>query len=180
MKLRETTPSDNWKQGNCSCIQDIQCIRMHNIKTGVDTRRMGPDQIDTDTVNHVLQLLDRIISNKYRNLRDRLTMASSTTAAIQVAWDLWSDSEQSCTWVRWPLGGVILMQQHHQWHVSGVRHKECDHFSNRGFCWNGRVTAYQRLHEHFAPSGLWEVDRFHGGSVMMWAAISHTGRTDLV
>lgn len=45
---------------------------------------------------------------------------------------------------------------------------------------DGRAQVYRRRHERFAANCVQEVDRFGGGSVMMWAAISHTGRTDLV
>lgn len=45
---------------------------------------------------------------------------------------------------------------------------------------DSRAKVYRRRHERFAANCVQEVDRFGGGSVMMWAAISHTGRTDLV
>lgn len=43
-----------------------------------------------------------------------------------------------------------------------------------------RAKVYRRRHECFAANCVQEVDRFRGGSVMMWAAIFHTGKTDLV
>lgn len=45
---------------------------------------------------------------------------------------------------------------------------------------DGRARVYRRRHERFAANCVQEVDRFGGISVMMWAAIFHTGRTDLV
>ena len=45
---------------------------------------------------------------------------------------------------------------------------------------DGRARVYRKRNERFATNCIREVDRFGGGSVMMWAAISHTGRTDLV
>jgi hypothetical protein len=44
----------------------------------------------------------------------------------------------------------------------------------------GHVLSRAVRNEHFANNCIQEVDRFGGGSVMMWAAISHTGKTALV
>jgi hypothetical protein len=40
--------------------------------------------------------------------------------------------------------------------------------------------VYPRRNERFAANCIQEADRFGGGSVMMWGAISDTGRTELV
>lgn len=45
---------------------------------------------------------------------------------------------------------------------------------------DGRARVYRRQNERFAANCIQEVDRFGGGSVMMWAAISHNGKTNLV
>lgn len=45
---------------------------------------------------------------------------------------------------------------------------------------DGRTRVYRRRNERFAPCCIREADRFGGGSVMVWGAISHTGRTPLV
>ena len=45
---------------------------------------------------------------------------------------------------------------------------------------DGRQRVYRRRNERYAPNCLRQVDHFGGGSVMMWGAISYTGRTDLV
>ncbi|XP_048245276.1 uncharacterized protein LOC125376897 [Haliotis rufescens] len=44
---------------------------------------------------------------------------------------------------------------------------------------DGRNRVYRRVYERYAPNCVRQVDRFGGGSVMMWAAISYTDRTDL-
>lgn len=44
---------------------------------------------------------------------------------------------------------------------------------------DGRARVYKRRHERFVTNCVEKVDRFAGGNVM-WAAIPHTGRTDLV
>lgn len=45
---------------------------------------------------------------------------------------------------------------------------------------DGRVRVYRRKNERFANNCVIEVDRFGGGSVMMWGAISYNQRTPLV
>jgi len=47
-----------------------------------------------------------------------------------------------------------------------------------------RTDARARVHTHrkecFAANCIQQVDRFGGGNVMIWAAISYTGRTNMV
>ena len=45
---------------------------------------------------------------------------------------------------------------------------------------DGRQRVYRRRNERFAPNCVREVDRFGGGSVMVWGAITYTTRSDLV
>jgi transposase len=45
---------------------------------------------------------------------------------------------------------------------------------------DGRARVYRRRNKRFAASSIQEADRFGGGSVMMWGAISDTGRAKLV
>jgi hypothetical protein len=40
--------------------------------------------------------------------------------------------------------------------------------------------VHKRRNERFAANCIQEADKFGGGSVMMWGAISETGRTELV
>jgi peptidoglycan/xylan/chitin deacetylase (PgdA/CDA1 family) len=44
----------------------------------------------------------------------------------------------------------------------------------------GRVRVYRRPGERYTAATIQEVDRFGGGSVMVWAGISIDNRTDLV
>jgi hypothetical protein len=46
--------------------------------------------------------------------------------------------------------------------------------------WDGRIRVYRRKNERFANNCVVEVDRFGGGSVMMWGAITYSRRTPLV
>ena len=45
---------------------------------------------------------------------------------------------------------------------------------------DGRTRVYRRRGERYAPNCVQQVDRFGGGSVMVWAGIHHGGRTALV
>ena len=45
---------------------------------------------------------------------------------------------------------------------------------------DGRDRVYRRRHERFAPHCIRQVDRFGGGSVMVWGAISYTRKSELV
>lgn len=45
---------------------------------------------------------------------------------------------------------------------------------------DGRNRVYRRAQERYAPNCVRQVDRFGGGSVMVWAAISYINRTDLI
>lgn len=45
---------------------------------------------------------------------------------------------------------------------------------------DGRARVYRRRGERYAANCVQEVDRFGGGSVMVWAGIRHDGRTALV
>ena len=45
---------------------------------------------------------------------------------------------------------------------------------------DGRTCVYRRREERYAPKCAKQVDRFDGGTVMMWEGIHHGGRTCLV
>lgn len=44
---------------------------------------------------------------------------------------------------------------------------------------DGRTRVYRRPNERFADACVHECDRFGGGGVMVWAGITHAGRTEL-
>ena len=45
---------------------------------------------------------------------------------------------------------------------------------------DGRARVYRRQNERFVANCIQEVDRFSGGSFIIWGAISVTDRTNLV
>ena len=138
---------------------------------------------------------DRYI--RVRHLRQRTTTATSTAAAIpghrrisdQTVRNRLRDAGIRA---RRPVRGIILTQQHRQ-----LRRQWCQahrvwpqlRWRNVWFSdesrfllrrHNGRCRVYRRRNERFAANCVLEADRFGGGSVMMWAAISYNGKTDLV
>jgi hypothetical protein len=45
---------------------------------------------------------------------------------------------------------------------------------------DGRIRVYKQKNERFANNCVVEIDRFGGGSVMMWGAITYNRRMPLV
>ena len=94
--------------------------------------------------------------------------------------------------VRHPVRAIVLNQQHRQNRLQRAQTHRVWPQQRWRTVWfsdesrfleqraDGRARVYRRRNERFATNCIQEVDRFGGGSVMMWAAISHTGRTDLV
>ena len=93
---------------------------------------------------------------------------------------------------RRPLVGPVLTRQHrrrrHRW-CATVRPWDLANWRRIWFSdesrfllqrHDGRQRVYRRRNERYAPNCVRQVDHFGGGSVMMWGAISYTGRTDLV
>lgn len=138
---------------------------------------------------------DRYI--RVRHLRERLTTATSTAAAIP---GLRRISDQTVRnrlrevgiRARRPVRGVILTPQHRRLRLQWCQiHRQWPQLRWRQVWFSdesrfllrrhdGRCRVYRRRGERYAANCVQEVDRFGGGSVMVWAAISHTGRTDLV
>ena len=138
---------------------------------------------------------DRYI--RVRHLRDRTTTATSTATALPGVRGISDQTvrnrlREEGLRARRPVRGVILTQQHRlrrrQWcqvrrvwpqqRWRRVWFSDESRFLLRRH--DGRCRVYRRRNERFAANCVREVDRFGGGSVMMWAAISYTGRTNSV
>ena len=136
---------------------------------------------------------------RQRHLRDRFTTAVSTAAGMRgrrgrnisrftVSRRL-KDYGIRC---RRPVKGQILTRRHRQLRVRWAT----DMLRVRRQNWNrvvfsvesrftlsfadGRLRVYRRRHKRFADSCVLERDRFGGGSVMVWGAISSGFRSDLI
>ena len=136
---------------------------------------------------------------RQRHLRDRFTTAVSTAAGMRgrrgrnisrftVSRRL-KDYGIRC---RRPVKGQILTRRHRQLRVRWAT----DMLRVRRQNWNrvvfsdesrftlsfadGGLRVYRRRHERFADSCVLERDRFGGGSVMVWGAISSGFRSDLI
>lgn len=128
---------------------------------------------------------DRFI--RLQHLRERFRTTTSTALSIPGGRRI---SDQTVR--NRPVRAVVLNRQHRQnrlqwslthrvwpqqrWNTVWFR-DESRFLLHRA---DGRARVHRRLHERFAANCVQEVDRFGGGSVMMWAAISRTARTGLV
>ena len=87
-----------------------------------------------------------------------------------------------------PVRGVVLTAQHRQKPGPMVSNSYDVATRNVWFSdesrflprTDGRARVYRRRNERFAANFVQQVDRFSGGSVMVWGAISHTGKSTLV
>lgn len=138
---------------------------------------------------------DRYI--RVRHLRDRFTTATSTASSIPWRRRISDQTvrnrlRDAGIRARRPVRGVILNQRHRQTRLQWARAHRVWPQQRWRTVWfsdesrfllqraDGRARVYRRRNERFAANCIQEVDRFGGGSVMMWAAISHTGKTNLV
>lgn len=61
---------------------------------------------------------------------------------------------------------------------NGVRRTAA--LENSQFSDESRARIYRRPNERFAAKCIQDIDRFGGESAMMWAAIAHNGKANLV
>lgn len=162
--------------------------RLQQHGTTRDRPRSGRPRVTTPAQDRFIRL---------RHLRNRFLTASSTTTSVP---GLRRISDQTVRnrlrdagiRSRRPARGPILTRQHRQLRRQWcVNHRPWPMMRWRTVIFSdesrfllrrpdGRARVYRRRHERFAANCVQEVDRFGGGSVMVWAGISYTGRTDLV
>ena len=133
---------------------------------------------------------------RQRHLRDRYVTAEST--ALTVNWNRGRTISRNTVRnrlrdrgirCRRPYRGPVLTQRHR-------RERQQWAANNRGRQWrnvvfsdesrfnlsnaDGRIRIYRRRHERYADNCVLEHNRFRGGGVMVWAAINHTFKSELV
>lgn len=152
-----------------------------------DLPRSGRPRVTTRAQDRYIRL---------RHLRDRITTATSTAHAVPgmhriSAQTIRNRLREGGLRARRPLRGVVLTARHrHQRRQWCQTHRVWNRLRWRRVWFSdesrfvlhhaeGRTRVYRRR-ERFAPCCIREVNRFGGGSVMMWAAISHSGRSQLV
>lgn len=153
-----------------------------------DLPRSGRPRVTTPAQDRYIRL---------RHLRERFTTATSTASAIPGRHRISDQTvrnrlRDAGIRARRPVRGVVLNRQHRrnrlQWaqthRVWPQQRWRTVWFSDESRFLlqraDGRARVYRRRNERFAANCIQEADRFGGGSVMMWAAISDTGRTELV
>ena len=169
--------------------QGVQCIPKHDHKT------VGP--IPTTWVNtwssQIQQTTcDHRCSGPVHTCTPPTGQDDNSNSVTRCAWNIGPGPcenrlREAGLRARWPFRGVILTQQHRlqgrQWcqvhRVWPQQHWRRVWFSNESRFLLRRHNG-RRRNERFAANCVREVDRFGGGSIMMWAAISYTGRTNLV
>ena len=168
----------NVSQSNISHLWD----RYQQQGSTHDRPRLGRPRVTTPAQDRHIRL---------RHLRDRFTTVTSTAAAIPGQRRISDQTvrnrlRKAGIRARRPVKAVVLtrlqwVRTHRVWPQQRWRtvwfSDESRFLLKRG---DGRARVYRRRNEHFANNCIQEVDRFGGGSVMIWAAISHTGKTALV
>lgn len=133
---------------------------------------------------------------RQRHLRDRYLTAQSTADTVvgnrgrpisrNTVRNRLRDRGISC---RRPYRGAILTRRHRLNRLNWAR-------NNRGRNWrnivfsdesrfnlstaDGRIRIYRRRYERYADNCVFEHNRFGGGGVMVWAAINHNFKSDLI
>lgn len=138
---------------------------------------------------------DRYI--RLRHMRERFTTATSTASSIPGNRRISDQTvrnrlREAGLRARRPLRAVVLNNVHRQNRLQWAHeHRVWSQHQWRKVWFSdesrfllqradGRARVYRRNNERFARNCIQEVDSFGGGSVMVWAAISHTGRSTLV
>ncbi|KAK3108567.1 hypothetical protein FSP39_010793 [Pinctada imbricata] len=153
-----------------------------------DRQRQGRPRVTSAAQDHFIQLC---------HLRNRFSTATSTASAVPGNLRISDQTvrnrlREAGIRARRPVRAVVLTQRHRQNRLQWCQAHNIwpqQHWRNVWFSdesrfllhrADGRSRVYRRRNESFAPNCVQQVDRFGGGSVMMWAAISYTGRTALV
>ena len=132
------------------------------------------------------------------HLRDRFVPATVTARQTQGRHNPRISAQTVCNRLkaaglrsRRPVVGAVLAQRHrnarlrwgavrHYWTTrrwQNVIFSDESRFRLRRS--DGRMRVYRRPNERYINTCVHECDRFGGGSVMVWAGITHCGRTDL-
>ena len=175
MAVHQTTISRLWAR-----------YRQHN--SVEDRPRSGRPRVTT-------RAQDRYI--RVHHLRHRTATATSTASNIPGLRRLSAQTVRNRLRevglrARRPYFGPVLRQLHRRRRVQWCNNVQAWTLANWRRIWfsdesrfllerrDGRMRVYRRRHERFANACVPQVDRFGRGSVMMWGAISYTGRSDLI
>jgi len=161
--------------------------RVRDTGTSIDRPRSGRPRVTSIRQDNYI---------RQRHLRDRFVTAQSTSRIVvgnrgrpisrHTVRNRLRERGITC---RRPYRGLILTLRHRHQRLIWARNHRGQRWQNVVFSdesrfnlWNadGRIRVYRRRHERYANNCVLEHNRYGGGGVMVWAAINHRFKSQLV
>lgn len=183
--LSENEVANRFNCSRSTVTRLVQRVRVTG--TLADRPRSGAPRVTTRRQDNFI---------RQRHLRDRFVTAESTTnlvvgnRGVPVSrYTIRRRLLEQGIRCRRPYRGVILNRRHRQQRLLWARQHLQDRwnsvvFSDESrfnlFNADGRVRVYRRRNERYVNNCVYEINRYGGGGIMVWGAINHGFKSDLV